>query len=55
MRASALNAASGGERRMLMDTIGMAIAEVLPESYRGAYQPSTFSECQEVLRRVRQG
>ena len=55
MRASALNAASGGERRLLMDMIGMAIAELLPESYRGAYQRSTFPECWDVLQRVMRG
>ena len=35
--------------------IGMAIAELLPESYRGAYQRSTFPECWEMLQRVMRG
>jgi 1-acyl-sn-glycerol-3-phosphate acyltransferase len=40
IRAAALIAESGGERHRLMDTIGAAVAELLPESYRGVYRPA---------------
>lgn len=35
--ADALRARAGGDRKLMMDTIGVAIASLLPESYRGAY------------------
>ena len=28
---------AGGDRRLMMDAIGLAIAELLPPAYRGAY------------------
>ena len=37
IRASELEARSGGDRRVMMDTVGAAIAELLPAEYRGAY------------------
>lgn len=37
IRAEALLAESGSDRRLVMDAVGMAIAELLPESYRGVY------------------
>jgi 1-acyl-sn-glycerol-3-phosphate acyltransferase len=37
LEASDLHAACGEDRRLLMDVVGLAIAGVLPESYRGAY------------------
>lgn len=37
IQSSALVAESRGDRRLLMDTVGRAIAELLPESYRGVY------------------
>ena len=35
--ADALRRTSGGNRQIMMDTIGLAIAAVLPPEYRGAY------------------
>jgi 1-acyl-sn-glycerol-3-phosphate acyltransferase len=35
--ASVLRERSGGDRRLMMDILGLAIAEVLPPEYRGAY------------------
>ena len=35
--ADALRKSSGGSRQIMMDTIGLAIADVLPAEYRGAY------------------
>jgi 1-acyl-sn-glycerol-3-phosphate acyltransferase len=38
--ADTLRANAGGDRRLLMDAIGVAIAELLPVEYRGAYDPN---------------
>jgi hypothetical protein len=35
--ASALRKAAGGDRRLMMDVVGLAIAEQLPHDYRGVY------------------
>jgi 1-acyl-sn-glycerol-3-phosphate acyltransferase len=35
--ASALREAAGGDRRLMMDVVGLAIAEQLPQDYRGVY------------------
>lgn len=37
VRADALLAGARGDRRILMDALGLAIAELLPERYRGVY------------------
>jgi 1-acyl-sn-glycerol-3-phosphate acyltransferase len=37
LRAASLVAAARGNRRLVMDAIGLAIAELLPLSYRGVY------------------
>ena len=37
IRASLLLAAAGGDRRTVMDAVGLAIARLVPESYRGVY------------------
>ena len=37
IRARALRDAAGGDRRLMMDGVGVAIAELLPAEYRGAY------------------
>jgi 1-acyl-sn-glycerol-3-phosphate acyltransferase len=37
MLASALRKAAGGDRRLMMDVVGLAIAAELPPDYRGAY------------------
>lgn len=29
---------AAGDRRLVMDAIGFAVAEILPPEYRGAYQ-----------------
>jgi 1-acyl-sn-glycerol-3-phosphate acyltransferase len=38
LRASVLMERAAGDRRLIMDAIGLAIAEVLPPVYRGAYR-----------------
>jgi 1-acyl-sn-glycerol-3-phosphate acyltransferase len=37
LRADALMAAAGGSRKLAIDAIAVAIADLLPDSYRGAY------------------
>ena len=37
IQASALRELAGDDRRIMMDTIGLAIAELLPPEFRGAY------------------
>ena len=37
IRASLLLTAAGGDRRTVMDAVGLAIAPLVPESYRGVY------------------
>jgi len=53
VRAESLTTESRGERRLLVDTLGLAIAELLPESYRGVYQHAAFTEASGVLQRLR--
>jgi len=48
--AAALMAHARGNRRVVMDAIGLAIAELLPPSYRGFYADTTqFPEASRVL------
>jgi len=54
IRTEALLAQAGGDRRLLMDAVGMAIAELLPESYRGVYEHPGPAEAVAVLHRLRQ-
>lgn len=37
MLASALRSAAGGDRKLVVDAVGLAIADVLPPAYRGVY------------------
>jgi hypothetical protein len=37
MRAAALERRAAGNRRLMMDVVGLTIAALLPEDYRGAY------------------
>ena len=37
IKASVLRERAGDDRRVIMDTIGLAIAELLPQEFRGAY------------------
>jgi 1-acyl-sn-glycerol-3-phosphate acyltransferase len=54
IRADALLASAGGSRRLAMDAIGLAIAELLPPPYRGAYGNSTdFQRARNVLQHAR--
>ncbi len=40
-----------GDRRVVMDAIGLAIAELLPPEYRGVYrEPAGFADAMQVLR-----
>jgi len=50
LRASALLAGARRDRRIIMDAIGLAIAEVLPPAYRGVYAADdVFPEARDVL------
>ena len=54
VRADALLAAAHGDRRLVMDAVGLAIADVIPARHRGAYEdPDRFPEAREVLIGVR--
>lgn len=47
--ASALRAAAGGDRKLVVDAIGLAIADVLPPEYRGVYgDPSAFAGARHI-------
>jgi len=53
--ADALEARAGGDRRLMMDAVGIAIAEQLPPAQHGVYGPgaSDLEEARGVLRDVR--
>jgi hypothetical protein len=45
---------AGGERRMAMNAIGLAIAELVPVEYRGVYgSAGDFSDAARVLQAAR--
>lgn len=49
MLASALRSAAGGDRKRVVDAIGLAIADVLPPEYRGVYgDPSAFDAARQI-------
>lgn len=51
LRAGDVVARAGGDRRIVMDTIGLAIAELLPLSYQGVYRTAgDYPEARDVLR-----
>ncbi len=52
IRIDALSTESCGDRRLIMDALGLAIAELLPESYRGAYHQH-HAPASDLLRRLR--
>jgi len=48
--AGALVRRAAGDRRLIMDAIGLAVAEVLPPGYRGAYRrDDRFADAKRVL------
>lgn len=50
IRADALLARAGGDRRLVMDTIGLAVAELVPPGYRGVYgNADDFPEARDGL------
>jgi 1-acyl-sn-glycerol-3-phosphate acyltransferase len=50
--AAMLRTAADGDRRLMMDAVGLAIAAILPPAYRGFYaKPPAFAEAQRVLER----
>lgn len=54
VRAGALVARARGDRRLVMDAIGLAIAEALPVEYRGVYcNADSFPDAKGVLRESR--
>ena len=53
--AGRLAACARGRRQIVMDAIGLAIAELLPAAYRGVYGGTArFADAAEALRRTRQ-
>jgi hypothetical protein len=42
IRADALTARGGGDRRLVMDAVGLAIADALPSGYRGVYADASL-------------
>lgn len=54
IRASALRERAGDDRRLMMDIVGLAIAQVLPEDYRGFYgdNAADLGEAQRVWREL---
>ena len=49
VRASALVAAADRDRRLIMDAVGLAVAALVPMSYRGVYrEPSRFPEARSL-------
>lgn len=56
MRASDLLASADGDRRLVMDAIGLAVAGLLPSQYRGVYRNADdFSKARDVLEAARAG
>jgi 1-acyl-sn-glycerol-3-phosphate acyltransferase len=54
IRAEALLTCAGGDRRLIMDAIGLAIAEAVPPKYRGVYGNSaSFPDAVRVLHDAR--
>jgi 1-acyl-sn-glycerol-3-phosphate acyltransferase len=54
LRVDSLRTAVSGDRRRLMDAAGLAIADLLPPHYRGAYaDAAAFVEARAVLDRTR--
>jgi 1-acyl-sn-glycerol-3-phosphate acyltransferase len=54
LRADTLTARADGNRRLMMDTIGLAVAEALPPEYRGFYRSAeNFPHASNLLRDVR--
>ena len=55
IHAAALFTAAAGDRRIVMDAIGLAIAELVPVEYRGQYgRPESFVDAASALRDARQ-
>jgi 1-acyl-sn-glycerol-3-phosphate acyltransferase len=51
--AEALLAQSPRDRRLVIDAIGLAIADLLPSAYRGAYGSGDFADAARLLARAR--
>jgi len=54
VKAAELEARAGGNRRLMMDAVGVAIAALLPEEYRGVYGDDVagLDEAREIVRSV---
>jgi 1-acyl-sn-glycerol-3-phosphate acyltransferase len=54
VRATALEERTAGNRRLMMDVVGVAIAALLPEEYRGAYgdHVAGLDEAREIARDI---
>ena len=53
LSAASIVAHAGGNRRVVMDAIGLAIAELLPPSYRGVYAGAAKADARRVLESCR--
>ena len=56
IEAAALRARTGGNRQLMMDCVGFAVAELLPPDYRGVYGDHTqgFDDARRVLEKLRE-
>lgn len=52
---TALVGAAQKDRRLLVDAVGVAIAELLPASYRGTYGGSSWDKARSTLDIARRG
>ena len=56
LRSQSLKERAGGDRRLIVDAIGLAVAELLPVSYQGVYgDRHRFGDAAAVLEEARRG
>ena len=51
--AATLVGQAAGDRRHVIDAVGLAIAELLPGAYRGVYRDERFPDAARILRTAR--
>jgi hypothetical protein len=51
--AATLVGQAAGDRRHVIDAVGLAIAGLLPDEYRGVYRDERFPDAARVLRTAR--
>ncbi len=54
IRTDSILSRTGGDRRVMMDALGLSVAELLPVAYRGVYRnPGDYPEAGDVLHELR--